>query len=207
MKRAAALITILWVAAVATLAGCSLGLQPRPDRSKFFLLSPTIAMPQSPPAGSTGLVIGLGPIKLPAYLERQEIVTRAAPNRMVLSGNNRWAEGLDGNFTQVMAQDLAATLGTQRIVFFPWYQATMIDYQVRVDVYRFEGDLTGNVTLTAHWQILDGAGKLLYVTDSTFTAVAAAHGAAAVVAAMSSALGDLSRQIAAEIQLLPTPPK
>jgi uncharacterized lipoprotein YmbA len=208
MKRAAhfAMIAIVAIMAAAV-SSCSLGLQPRPDESKFFVLAPVTAARSSAAAGGSDIVIGIGPIKLADYLERQEIVTRVAPNRMVLSGTDRWAEGLGGNFTQVLAQDLGAALGTQRIVFFPWYQTTAVDYQVRVDVYRFEGDQSGAVTLTAHWQILDGAGKMLYVTDSTFTATAAAPGTTAVVAAMSSALGDLAQQIASEIQSLPAPRK
>lgn len=206
MKRAAqfAAIAILAIAGAAA-GGCSLGLQPRPDDSKFFVLSPVAAAPSSPSANSSAMVIGIGPIKLPDYLERQEIVTRVAPNRMVLSGTDRWAEGLDGNFTQVFAQDLGATLGTQRIVFFPWYQTATIDYQVQLDVYRFESDGSGTVTLTAHWQILDHLGKMLYVTDSTFTATAASPGATAVVAAMSTALGDLAQEIASKIASLPAP--
>ncbi|MFZ1886530.1 MAG: PqiC family protein [Candidatus Binataceae bacterium] len=205
MKRAAqfAAIAILAIAGAAT-GGCPLSLQPRPDDSKFFVLSP-IAAASSPSAGSNAMVIGIGPIKLPDYLERQEIVTRVAPNRMVLSGTDRWAEGLDGNFTQVFAQDLGATLGTQRIVFFPWYQTATIDYQVQLDVYRFESDGSGTVTLTAHWQILDRGGKLLYVTDSTFTTTAASPGTTAIVAAMSTALGNLAQEIASKIASLPAP--
>jgi hypothetical protein len=61
------------------------------------------------------------------------------------------------------------------------------------------------VTLTAHWQILDRGGKLLYVTDSTFTTTAASPGTTAIVAAMSTALGDLAQEIASKIGSLPAP--
>lgn len=207
MKRAAQFAAIVVLAiAGAGVSGCSLGLQPRPDNSKFFVLSP-VAAAASSPAVASDTTIGVGPIKLPDYLERQEVVTRVAPNRMDLSSTDRWAEGLGGNFTQVFAQDLGAALGTERIVFFPWYQTTAVNYQMRVDVFRFEGDHSGKVTLTAHWQILDGSGKMLHVADSTLTANAASAGTTAVVAAMSSALGELAQQIASEIQSLPPPPR
>jgi uncharacterized lipoprotein YmbA len=205
MTRAAHLTAIALLAAA--ISGCSLGLSPRPDESKFFVLAPSTAATHSPAPGASALTIGVGPIKLADYLERQEIVTRVAANRMVLSSTDRWAEGLGGNFTQVLAQDLGAALETQRVVFFPWYQTTAVDYQVRVDVYRFDGDNSGAVTLTAHWQILDSAGKLLYAADSTFTTSAAAQSTTAVVAAMSTALGDLAGAIASEIESLPAPKK
>ncbi len=200
--RPSSLLTssIFILAAFATVAGgCSLPLTPRPDHSKFFVLSPIAA----PAAAASPLTIGLGPITIPEYLQRQEIVTRVAPNRLLLSSNDRWAQGLESNFTQVLAQDLTATLGTTRITTYPWYRTTQIDFQIKVAVYRFEANSKGTVNLTAHWEILDGSGKLLYATDSTFTAAASSGNTTAVVAAMSAAEADLARAITAEIQSLP----
>src|SRR5262249_14257463 len=48
-----------------------------------------------PPAGlpaSSSPTIGLGPIKLPEHLDRDEMVTRMGPNRLELSDKDRWAE-------------------------------------------------------------------------------------------------------------------
>ena len=182
------------------IAGC---LSPRKDESKFYVLSP-IGDPTSV-ASSRPVLLGLGPIKLPAYLDRQEMVTRVAANRVELSGENRWAEPLDSDFTRVLAQDLSSDLGTQRITFYPWYASTRVDFQVKVDVYRFEASADGKVTLTAHWQVLDGTGKLLTVRDSTYTQNAAAGDASASAAAMSTALGQLSQEIASVIAAAPLP--
>ena len=89
-----------------------------------------------------------------------------APNRLELSNQDRWAEPLDNNFKQVIAQDLTQLLGTHAITFFPWPGTTRVDYQVRIDVYRFETDSAANAQLVAHWQVLDGSGKLLFANDS-----------------------------------------
>ena len=118
---------------------------PQPDRSKFFVLAPSADAANSvAPAGlgasSAATIIGLGPIKLPDYLDRDEVVTRVGPNRLELSDQDRWAEPLDNNFKQVIAQDLTQSLGTHSITFFPWPGTTRVDYQVRIDVYRFETD-------------------------------------------------------------------
>lgn len=72
------------------LAGCSAIsnaiLAPQPDITKFYLLTPTAdtaaAAPAAAPSVGGDFAIGLGPIKLPPYLDRQEVVTRAAPNRL-----------------------------------------------------------------------------------------------------------------------------
>ena len=181
-----------------TITGC---LSPRRDDSKFFVLSPVSPDPAS--IVSRQILVGLGPIKMPAYLDRQEVVTRVAPNRLELSGQDRWAEPLDSDFTRVLAQNLSSDLGTQRITFYPWYNTTLVDYQVKINVYRFESDKDGKVDLTAHWQVLSGTGKLLIVRDSSYTETAKPGDASDSAAAMSRALGRLSREIASAIEATP----
>jgi len=176
-------------------------LSPRRDDSKFFVLSPVGADPGS--TGSRQILVGLGPIKMPAYLDRQEVVTRVAPNRLELSGGDRWAEPLDSDFTRVLAQNLSSDLGTPRITFYPWYNTTRVDFQVKVNVYRFESDKDGKVDLTAHWQVLSGTGKLLIVRDSSYTETAKPGDTSDAAAAMSRALGRLSQEIASAIQATP----
>ena len=176
-------------------------LSPRRDDAKFFLLSPVGSDPGS--VASRQILVGLGPIRMPAYLDRQEVVTRIAPNRLELSRQDRWAEPLDSDFTRVLAQNLASDLGTPRITFFPWYNTTHVDYQVKVNVYRFESDKDGRVDLTAHWQVLSGTGKLLIVRDSSYTETAKPGDTADSAAAMSRALGRLSREIASAIEAAP----
>jgi uncharacterized protein len=189
---------IIFALCATMVAGC---LSPRRDNSKFFVLSPIAADPGS--LASRQILVGLGPIKMPAYLDRQEVVTRVAPNRLELSGEDRWAEPLDSNFTRVLAQNLSSDLGTQRITFYPWYNTTRVDFQVKINVYRFESDKDGNVDLTAHWQVLSGTGKLLIVRDSSYRETARPGDTADSAAAMSRALGRLSREIASAIEAAP----
>lgn len=198
------LSVIVAVAAMGVLAavGC---FSPRPDPSKFFVLAPAAAAANSiAPAGltaSSSPTIGLGPIKLPEYLDRDEVVTRVGPNRLELSDKDRWAEPLDNNFKQVIAQDLTQSLGTHSITFYPWFGTTRVDYQVRIDVYRFETDPGANAHLAAHWQVLDGLGKLLYAGDSNLSEQA--QPGEPVAAALSRTVDGLARQIASAIQSLP----
>ena len=184
------------------LGGC---FSPRPDPSKFFVLAPlgTAAGSSMVPAGlatSTAPTIGLGPVKLPEYLDRDEVVTRVGPNRLQLSNEDRWAEPLDNNFKQVVAEDLTRLMGTQSITFYPWPLTTHIDYQVRIDVYRFETDTSSKAELVAHWQVLDGSGKLLYANDANLSDQTQPGESAA--SALSRTVEALARQIAFAIQSL-----
>jgi uncharacterized lipoprotein YmbA len=190
------------------LAGCGSLLAPRPDATKFYLLTPTsetatASAAAPPPSGAGGsFTLGLGPVKLSPYLDRLEVVTRAAPNRVELSKTDRWGESLPNNFSTVLLRDLSADVGTQRIVPFPWYSTTHVDVAVQVDVYRFETDSQGSAQLTAKWTITDGTDKnlLLYSAESNFTQTSKPGDVTDAAAALSRTVADLSRQIASAVQ-------
>ena len=197
-------------ALVMSVAGCSYLakaiLAPQKDISKFYLLTPT-ADTAAPATGSTqsangSFTLGLGPITLPKYLDRPEIVTRMAPNRLELSKEDRWGESIQNGFTRAMERDLAAQAGAA-IVVFPWYSTVHIDMQVQIDVYRFEADAQGTATLSAKWTILDSTGKdILYTVESHLTQPSKAGDMTEAAAALSRTIGDLSGQIANMLQQL-----
>jgi uncharacterized protein len=197
-------------AIAASMTGCSYLakaiLAPQKDISKFYLLTPTAdtAAHSSASAQTTtgDFTLGLGPIKLPPYLDRPEIVTRMAPNRLELSKEDRWGESIQNGFTSAMERDLAAQAGAAVIVF-PWYNTVHIDMQVQIDVYRFETDGQGTATLSAKWTILDSTGKnILYTVESNLTQPSKPGDETEAAAALSRTIGDLSGQIANMLQQL-----
>jgi len=195
------------IAIAIALAGCGPILAPRADPAKFYLLTPAADPPSTQTAAAQrsagGFTLGLGPVKLPPYLDRPEVVTRSAPNRLDLSKTDRWGESLQNNFTSVLTRDLAAQIGTQQIVVFPWYSTTHIDMQVQVEVYHFETDSQGNARLSAKWTVRDGAGKnILYSAESNLIQPSKPGDSADGAAALSRTVGDLSREIANMVQQL-----
>jgi uncharacterized lipoprotein YmbA len=196
----------------ASVTGCSYMakaiLAPQKDISKFYLLTATAdtTAPTTPNATtqstSGDFTLGLGPIKLPPYLDRPEIVTRMAPNRLELSKEDRWGESIQNGFTRAMERDLAAQAGAAVIVF-PWYNTVHIDMQVQIDVSRFETDAQGTATLSAKWTVLDSTGKnILYTVESNLTQPSKPGDNTEAAAALSRTIGDLSAQIANMLQQL-----
>ena len=182
-----------------SLAGCGT-FSPRPDPSRFFTLSSLPQVAQASLKNSTGpekMFLGIGPIKFPGYLDRQEIVVRSGQNRLEVSETDLWAEPLQDNFSRVLSENLALLLNTDLIIVYPWSPANRPRYHVEIEVLRFEANSEHNGQLFARWSVLDGADKkVAVVKESRVIRNAQEKSTAGSVAALSEAVGDLSREIA-----------
>lgn len=185
---------------VSMLGGC-VGGKSKP--SKFYLLSPLsdAKAGKQVAAGERDVSVGIGPIDLPPYLDRTPIVTRTSPNQLDLAEFDRWAELLRHNFSRTLTENLSILLATHHVAVFPWDGSTPIDYQVEVEVTRFEGDADWNALLIARWSIFGkGMRELLVRRRSRFSEPAGAQDYEALVSAMSRTLANLSREIATAIE-------
>jgi len=184
-------------------AGC-ISFDTKPDPTRYFALTslPRSSRPTQDAAGTNDLALGLGPIKIPGYLDRPQFVTRISQNRFAISENDRWAEPLDDNFLRVLSQDISILLQTDRIVTYPWERSQQPKYQVQVEVLRFEPNAKQSVELWARWSIIDSAKKTISVKESYLTQPEKDKSVETSVAAMSAAVSDLSKEIASAIGAL-----
>jgi uncharacterized protein len=195
---------VLAFGAALVLSGCSM-LSPKQDRTRFILLAPSTAgvsnsahLAASPNLTTTA--IGLGPVQLPEYLDRPELVIRTSPNGFELSESSRWAEPLADNFRHVLANDLTNLLGTTNIVQYPWYPETRLDYIVHVEVQRFEADTSHNAQLTAHWDLrTPQSNQALASREAQLSSPVTSLTGDAAAAALSQDVGELAGQIASAI--------
>jgi len=145
--------------------------------------------------------IGIGPVELPAYLDRQQIVTRVSANELHLAGFDEWAEPLGDNFTRVLIENLSVLLYKDLFTIFPVRSPESIDYQVEVEVIRFDGRLGGDASLMTRWSIFGKDDKKLLLTrKSSFKEATGGPGYEALVAAQSRTVEALSREIAGAIK-------
>jgi len=153
-------------------------------------------------AAAQGPVIGVGPITLPKYLDRPQIVTRAGYNQLALGEFDRWAEPLQDNVARVLAENLARLIPTDHLLPQAWPRSATLDYQVTVEVLQFDGWLGGESRLLARWSILDGAEHELFTRMVDLHAPTGGQNYDAMVMAMNQLLEALSRDIATAIQRL-----
>jgi uncharacterized lipoprotein YmbA len=181
-------------------ASCSF-MSAQPDPTRYYILTPIEDGAGASAANisnrASSLAIGVGPVTLPDYLSRTEVVTRLSGNQVEISPVDRWAEPLDRNFSRVLAQNLIEMLGTPRVAKFPW-GASKIDYQVQINVYRFEPMANGSARLLARWAIKDGrTGEIVTARQTDVSEPTAGKSDAST--ALSTGLGALSRDIAKAI--------
>ena len=201
MRRLLPRLTVVTLGASLVLLGGCIGGKTQPSR--FYILT---ALPSSEPGKQSAehrIAIGIGPVELPEYLNRPQIVTRANRNQLHLAEFDQWAEPLKDNFSRVLAENLSVLLSTEHVAIFPWDGSTPIDYQVAVEVTRFEGTTGGGTSLIARWSIFGKGGReLLLRRRSCFSEPGGAKDYDATVSAMNRTLADLSREIAAEIKAI-----
>src|SRR5258708_22061623 len=127
------------------LMGCASTPEPR-----FYALSATPA----PSSASSALSVSVGPVSVPAALDRPQIVVSTSPNQVRLDELNRWAAPLQDNLAEVIAQNLLGLLGTPRVSAFPKMPAADAQYRVAVEVQRFESAPGTAAVLDATWTVL-----------------------------------------------------
>jgi uncharacterized lipoprotein YmbA len=150
-------------------------------------------------AAPLDVTVAIGPVELPGYLQRPQIVTRESGNRLASSDRNRWGESLEEGVTRVLAEDVALLVPTDRVVAFPWRGTARSDYRVPVLVERFERDPDGVVRLVARWAIVH-RDEPPRARRSSLSERVEGSDPADTVDAMSRTVARLAREIAAEIR-------
>ncbi len=168
--------------------------------TRLYVLTPVSGV-ETPPGGSSARLpaVGLHPVGLPEHLDRPQIVTRAGENMLQLAEFDHWAAPLQENLTRVLAANLSLQVPADRVAVFPWTRDSGIDYEVRVDVTRFEGALGGASLLVARWVVSGPGGKDILATGTSSHTEPAGGSYASLVAAQSRLLAALGRDIATAV--------
>jgi hypothetical protein len=184
-----------WLLGAALLAAACFGRGPRPE---LFTLAPGAGAPLAA-LPELGLVVG--PLELPRYLDRPEIVTRDGA-RLLPADGRRWGGSLRNDVLRVVSDDLGTLLGTARVAYFPNEPAFDVDYRVRLDLREFAAVPGGPLALRLHWTVVGSDGRALAVDASEIQQPLASAAYADLVAAQSAALAAVSRTIAERIAAL-----
>jgi len=184
----------LFLTLIATLAviGCSSA----PTTSYYTLNT----LPAATAHSSSDLVLAIGPIDLPEYLQRPQIVTRPEGNRLLVDEFNRWGGSLEEEIDRVLAQRLGGLLGTQRIYSYPSRIVADLDYRVSINVRAFDGTLGQTVTFDVAWSIInEHNSQVIHSDQAHYQATVTGSDYNAYVAALSDSLEQFSHDLAVDV--------
>ena len=167
------------------------------DTARYFLLSPMAGAGEAP-ASAPSLAIGVGKVKVPAYLLRNAVAVRQDTNEVKYLENALWAERLDNGLQRVIAEDLGRLLATDRMRLSSW-RSEDVQLEVYVSIDRFDINANGQGEISAWWRILSPGGEKTLKTGQFHAArkgPAPSPDPRGTIATLSLLAEDLSREIA-----------
>ena len=177
-------------ALVLLLAGCG------GAKQKYYRLSSD----EPAPTGTAGLSVGVGPVTLPGYLDRAELVFQSSATEYQVPLDAHWTGTLKDNVSAVLATNLGARLRSGNVVGFPWNPALKLRNTVAVDVTRFNAVSGQGAVLEVSWRVLNGEGRMISRHHASYDERVQGDGYDAVVSAESRLLSKLADEIASSLR-------
>jgi uncharacterized lipoprotein YmbA len=189
VDRSAMLLVIALL--VATLAGCG-----TTAPSSFYTLDSAATEANGPPVAAAVVV---GPVSVPATVDRPEFVIAVAPNQVEIDEFHRWAAPLGDAVARTVAGDLAVLLGNADVATGPLANFQAV-YRVTIAVQRFESVRGEAALVEAVWAVRATAGGAPRSGRTVAREAVQGDGFDALAAAHSRALARLSADVAAAIR-------
>jgi uncharacterized lipoprotein YmbA len=182
---------------VVVLSGCASS-----TPSRFYQLNPVISrtvVAQDVP-NQDSVIVSIGPLRIPDYLDRPQIMTRSGKNELKLSEFDRWAGSLENDVIRVLVENISTLLPPDRFFVTRWTPLMESQlppsYRVEVLIERFEGTPGGSVLLKVQWVVFGQDKRLLVKKESNISEQVNGSSYGELVETMSRALQRLSRDIA-----------
>ncbi|MCG5075384.1 PqiC family protein [Paraburkholderia sp. RG36] len=179
------------------LAGCG-----HSPPTRYVTLS---AAPGEVPGEVAGGMRTISPLQLtavhiPAELDRPEVVTQVAPNRLTIDDNVRWGAPLARMIRRTLAEDLVMRLPAGAFVF-PDAPAPAGTRTLIVTVLSAQANAGATLKLEAAWSVLDRkqSGSATLMRQVKLETPIAGNDAVAQAAALSRILGMLADRIVVSV--------
>ena len=184
--------TALCTFLVAFLVGCAA----QPETHYYDLVSKSKA---SDARLAESASLGIGPVSLPQMLDRPNIVVRKGGTKVEVANFHIWAGELEPVVTRVLAENVSLQLKHDAVWPSPWDNRFRPEYQVRIFVDRFSGELKGPVMLSLSWTLLADYGQRVVTTQRYRSELQSDGSYQAYVQALNGLLEGFSGELASEL--------
>jgi uncharacterized lipoprotein YmbA len=174
--------------------------------NRYYTLSSVEPASPSPRSAESAVLVGIGPVELPNYVDIPNIVVKTGDHTLDQATFDQWGGSLDDMIPRVLVENMHARMPSDHFVAFPQSGDLPFDFRVPVTISRFDVSTAGDAVVVARWQIRGKTGSGTLVVRET---VARGEGGgstySARVAALSRALGVLTDEIAEALRAQPRP--
>ena len=187
------------------IGGClSLPNSPNSQPTRFYQLSALKEPQVSKNMGmAPGIIIGIGPIKIPEYLNRPQMVTKDKDGILKFDEFNRWGESLGGGLTRMIREDLTDRVPGEKWTLYPWNPSIAVKYQVVVDVVQLESEFDKGMDFIVQWMIIDVQNsKTILIKRTEFVQPILPPNYSGLAQTLSLTCATLSSQIAKALALI-----
>ena len=166
--------------------------------TRFYSLSAPL------PSSSTitnKLSVGIGPVEIPRLLNRPQIVSRKDNTEIIIAEKHQWGGSYKEELIKALTDNFSSLLKTERIEEFPWKSSFKPNYQVRIDIESFDGQVGKSVILNARWRLVKSKKEIMVKRAVIEVPVSASSSSySSYVNAQSEAIKRLSQEIVTHIQ-------
>ena len=183
-----------WLAAALMafgVAGCG-----KSAPARFYTLASTATADGKP---TPGVSVAVGPVSVPASVDRPEFVVQSTPYRVEIQDFDRWASPLGDSIARTVVGDLVVLLGTPTVATAPFANFDPT-YRVSINVDRFDSVLGDGIVFEAVWAVNTIQTDQTRSGRTVAREPAGGAGIEALAAAHSRAIAKLSADIAAAIR-------
>jgi uncharacterized protein len=196
-------LSFVWVALTSFVCSGCLFFSSSPV-PRFYTLHSTVNFAETAKLDiAPKLIIGIGPVEVPEYQNRPQIVTRNKEGLLTFAQFERWGESLDSGIGGLILENLTEIFPQADFQIFPCNFSIPLDYQVMVNIVQLESQLDKDVFLTTQWTIIDSRTKEMLLTKrSQIRQEINPHTYSGLAQALSKACSALSVEIAENLSKL-----
>ena len=96
---------------------------------------------------ASDVLVGVGPVKIPEYQDRPQIVTQSKGKMLNFAQFDRWGESLDRGVERLIGEDLTIMLPGAKFILYPWNPSIPVKYQVIVEIVQLDSELDKDLFL------------------------------------------------------------
>ena len=150
---------------------------------------------------SPGIIISVGPVKLPEYLDRPQIVTKNKEGLLKFDEFHRWGESLEIAIAQQIRENLTVQLPGTTFILYPYNPIVAVKYQLIIEVIQLDSEIDKNMTLAVQWTLINVINSnTVFIKKSNFTQTILPHNYLGIAKTLSTLCNSLSTQIAESLK-------